>query len=619
MAPSPIPRVVTGPEALAEFRRGLTGEAVAGWLEAGRGRVLIALPVGVGKTHLLMEALRHLRPAVGRPYDLVVVLVPRRDILAEILRRMPPDSSHLVLRPRPRARCGSLDPPWLEHEAAGCGQLARERFCRSCPRRRGCPWPGQYSSRRLRGAGLIFAAQQHLALDPGFIGRLRCLAGANRVLVLADESDLLVRPARRTIARPTLRQFLIAQEDSDIAGPSSGRWLELTRTMIEATDADFRRRTWRFPAIEPGWARAVQAAGRGRFGPEFRFPAFELSQVARSDPLSRERTPEGDLAFSCPPDLGDDYLVFSGSAAPGLVRYRLDPEHRLPAPLAPFEDVRFENPDTSWMNINSLLGAEKYFARNAPALLDFFAALVARNVRAGRRTLLVTRKRFRDLCRDGLECRLGAMDLGPVRIITDGWERTDLSDPRILPLIGYGISGVNRFEEFEAAYCLNSYYVSAATISETVQDLDATELRFSVRIVMQGDPPRRTVRVEMPDDRESILPRLAVWTHEQKEADVVLQAVGRVRPFTRPRQVITFQAGMLPGVRYAHEWVSLAQARAHFAIPTRRRYEADASSIEIRRLRGLGLGLRAIGERMGVSLSTVKRYANPAGAHETLQ
>ena len=43
--------------------------------------------------------------------------------------------------------------------------------------------------------------------------------------------------------------------------------------------------------------------------------------------------------------------------------------------------------------------------------------------------------------------------------------------------------------------------------------------------------------------RLTCLPQVARWVLEQKEADVVVRAVGRVRPFTQPREVITFHAG----------------------------------------------------------------------------
>jgi hypothetical protein len=608
--PPPI-TVVAGPEALSEFRQGLTGERALQWLKESEGRLLITLPVGVGKSELLVKTVIHMR-MVDRRYDLIVVLVPRWDILREILRKLPSDLSHITLEPRPRSRCGDLDAPWAQNEAAGCGLLARDELCRICPRREGCPWPGQYSKGRLDGAPLVFATQQHLSLNPGFVGWLRHQTGAERVLVLLDEADLLVQPTRRTIERETLEQFLDAQEAVLRATERPTRaqrlWLDQSRLVAEAATADLQRGRWRFPRIGGDWALAVQRAGRDKGGPAFRFLAYDLDHFARSDPASRERTAGGDLQFACPTDLGDDFIIFSGTIARGLARYRLDPDHRRPGLYSPLEGYCFSHPATRWYNIASIAGAAKYFVRNARAILYFFAVMIARNIGEGRRTLLVAKKAFRGLCAEHLRRRLRELGVGPVRVVTGDWDQADLDDPRTLPLINYGLSGVNRFEHCDAAYCLTGYYVNEATVAEAVHDLDASTERYPVRIRTAVDPPRRTATVELPDDREAIVPQVARWVLEQKEADVVVQAVGRVRPFTQPREIITFHAGALPEVRPTLQFRTLGQARSYFGIPTRRRSEAESRAAAARRLKALGLSHARVAEELGVSLATVKRY-----------
>jgi hypothetical protein len=169
--PPARPHVIAGPEALAEFRRGLTGARAFRDLAQAQGRLLVSLPVGTGKTRYMINIITHAR-AEDPSYDLVVVLVPRRDLLDEVRGGLPAGLSHTVLESRPRERCGPLDAPWTEHEAAGCGLLARDELCGACPRRRGCPWPGQYSRKRLAGVNLVLATQQQLVLDPGFVARL---------------------------------------------------------------------------------------------------------------------------------------------------------------------------------------------------------------------------------------------------------------------------------------------------------------------------------------------------------------------------------------------------------------------------------------------------------------
>jgi hypothetical protein len=144
-----------------------------------------------------------------------------------------------------------------------------------------------------------------------------------------------------------------------------------------------------------------------------------------------------------------------------------------------------------------------------------------------------------------------------------------------------------------------------------VHDLDPATERFPVRLGFAGDPPRRRAIVDLPDDRETILPQLARWVLEEKEDNVVVQAVGRVRPFTRPREVISFQVGDLTGVRYTFQFGSLAGARSYFGIPTRRRSAAEARAAQARSLKALGLSRARIAAEIGVSLSTVKRYLRP--------
>src|SRR5262249_39565778 len=157
----------------------------------------------------------------------------------------------------------------------------------------------------------------------------------------------------------------------------------------------------------------------------------------------------------------------------------------------PFEGLRFEHPGTRWYNLRSLMGAAKFFPRNAPAVLDFFAELIARNIKEGRRTLLIARKKFRRLCKAHLTRRLAELGVGPVRIVTGRWDRPDLTDPRTLPLINYGVCGLNRFEGFDAAYCLTGYYVSEQAVAQAVQDIDARPDRLPIHIRLVGRPPRR--------------------------------------------------------------------------------------------------------------------------------
>jgi late competence protein required for DNA uptake (superfamily II DNA/RNA helicase) len=82
-----LTKVIAGDEALAAFRQGLTGPHALSLLDASSTGLLVQLPVGVGKTGWLVKIIEHALNSAA--HDLVVVLVPRRDILRELLSRIP--------------------------------------------------------------------------------------------------------------------------------------------------------------------------------------------------------------------------------------------------------------------------------------------------------------------------------------------------------------------------------------------------------------------------------------------------------------------------------------------------------------------------------------------------
>jgi hypothetical protein len=610
MTPNPpVVNEVVGEEALAEFRQGLTGPRAFTLLQEAAGRLLVQLPVGVGKTRWMREIIAHAL-STGLA-DLVIVLVPRWDILKEIRDQLPRSLRPVILAPRPRRRCGTLDEQWETLERRACGCLGRLQLCGNCPRRKGCPWPGQYGA-QLKGARLILGTQQHLTINPFFIEHLRQQTRATNPLVLIDESNLLIRPVERLVREADLQRFITAQEAvlsrNGSGARQSSQWLEQTRTLSLARTEDLRGGRWTFPVLDGQWAADVQLEGRTCFGDDFTFPGHDLHHFCHSDAYSRERLDNGDIRFAALPFLGNRFIIFTGSMAPTLARYRLDPNHARPALRSPFQGTRFRHPQTSWFNIRGLDGAARYFPGNAPRIIDFVARKILRNIAEGKRTLLVSRKKFVERCRCLLRDKLAALGETGIKIATGNWDRHDLESPRTIALINYGLAGVNRFEHVECAYCLNSYFITAASLSQAVQDLEPMAERYPITITMDRSAKRRAARVELPDARVPLLPRIAEETLVQKEADVVLQAVGRVRPFTRPREVITFHLGDLPGVDYVLDFPSLPQARSYFGLPTAAEAELLSNAERARRYRAEGFTVQRIADTLGISKSTAKRY-----------
>jgi hypothetical protein len=599
-----VRQLVRGEAELQAFRRSWTGERLLELLRESGGRLRINWPIGVGKSHSIDAVIE--AAVRGGDYDLVIALFPTRQLVRERrwIQNPPADVLIANLQPRPRQRCGrDLDESWRHFERAGLGVLGRERLCKQCPKRCGCPWPKQYG-KQLRGSRVIYGTQALLECAPTFLGHLKRWARADRVLVLLDEVNLLMTSYRQTIASADLARFVHALEQTPGAGLGAHRdWIYRADLLLKAPTEDLRDGGWRMPFIAPPWALAIQERGWELYGQAFKFLAYDLQEFGRSSLDSRERDAAGNLHFAARPYVGWDFIIYSGTAHPELAAFRLGQDF-----ASPFDGYRFEHPGTSWYNIASRLGVRRYFPANADQVLDFFAEPVARRLREGRRPLLIAKKCFLSLCRDGMSARLHELGLTEARVITTGLTPEALARPHVVPLISYGTIGTNLFEGFDAAYCLTGYYVNEVVVNSILQDVLASDGHIAIKITTGGRPRRRTASVVHADHRVYDVHRLAQLALSQQEMDVVLQAVGRVRPYTRPREVITFQCSEHPHMAYTAEFSSVGEARQFFRIPDRRGRQRLQHQHEIKAARERGLTQQEAAEQIGVSLSTIKRY-----------
>ena len=604
--------VVLGEHDLAAFRAHWDGPRLLDLAAECGGQVLINWPIGVGKSSAIDRMITAAITA-GR-YDLVVALFPTRRVLEERawLRNPPPGVKTVNLRPRPRPRCSDLDAPWRHFEATAMAALGRVELCGRCPRRPGCFWPTQYGA-GLRGAQAIFATHAHLSRVPDFATQLAGWAGADRVLTLLDEVSFAATSFRRRVTHRDLVLFadvLDAMPRRREIVPDRN-WGYLARLLLRAPTADLRSTAWRLPFFSLEWAIAVQARGWEAHGARFRFLGHALRQFGRSPLASRERHPNGDLSFAAPPVIRGDFALFSGTALPEFLRFRLGRDL-----ACPFAGYRFGHPGTRWYNIASRIGMRAHFPGNADQILDFFASLVSRRLGEGRRPLLIAKKRFVGLCTRAMMRALAEICPTPVRVVTGDWNTVDLMRPDVIPLINFGLIGTNLFECFDCAYCLTGFYVNPEIVDTILQDVLASDGHLPIAITTEGSPRRRRARVADPRQRIYDVDRLAQYALDQQELDVVLQAVGRVRPYTRPREVITFQCAAHPQLDYDREFDSIEEARRFFEIPTRRERERDWNADRVRAARQAGMTQREAAAVLQLGRSTVKRYWNqpPGGS-----
>jgi hypothetical protein len=84
--------------------------------------------------------------------------------------------------------------------------------------------------------------------------------------------------------------------------------------------------------------------------------------------------------------------------------------------------------------------------------------------------------------------------------------------------------------------------------------------------------------------------------------------VGRVRPYTKPREVITFQCAAHPKLAYTQEFHNLEEAREYFGVPSLRNRQMEGNISAIKRVREEGLTQLQAAKKLGLGLRTIKRY-----------
>ncbi len=600
---------------LGAFRKKFAGGSWLLSLIVTFSRLLINWQIGVGKSHAL-DNLVDAALASGI-YDSVVVLAPTHQILRERRHyKNPPANIKVVkLKGRPWKKCGPLDADWKSLEQRGMANLGRDEICYNlCQKSSTCSWPQQFTKNNLQGANLIYAPQAYLENSPFFIDMLKDLSGAKkRILVLLDENNFAMKNTRRRVEKVDIVRFLAVLKKVNgkyRSKPVYIRLLRLTKRLTTCKTKDLRVKGWKFPKIGKKLTYSIQKIGDRIYGDEFNYILWDLQHFHLSRFTSREVTKSGAIEFSITPYIDHDFVVFSGTAEPEFLEYRLDcgELHN------PYENYKFLHKSTTWFNIASNLGTRSYFRSNSQQILDFFAQLAVERIKAGKKVLFVAKKRFIPLCIKEMNERFAEFGLSykvvHINSSTSQKKIKKLLKQNIVPIINYGVSGVNYFEKYHCAYCLTGYYVNEEIVNTILQDIYAEDYTIPIQITTRGIPRRRTASVVNFKDRFYSIQQLAPVALRHMEMDVVLQAVGRVRPYTMPREVITFQCSDHPQIDYTAEFNCIEDARNYFGIANRRQLQKTLNIERIRMAKENGMSQRAAAKHLNLGIATVKRYWN---------
>ena len=595
------------------FRRDrLAPEAILADIER-HVAVLDRLPVGVGKSVAVDRLLRH--PQLWERFGAVIYAAPTWQIIYEREIVKQPNISlvpSMVIKPRPRDLCGPFDEEWETLEEHSCSTYAKKTLCEQC---RGsnapdCRWPEQL--KEAVECRLLFMTEQQIVLNRTLIPFLTSRMESPRHLVILDEARLLDASFEVVLSHDDVHSFReVLGMMEEVEG--SHVWMASLEKLLDATD--LRGLQLRFPARLNRDAYDIQSCGLMESGSDFRYLGYDLVLLAASHPGERWKTADGAIHFIARPYLGCHLLVLSAHLTGDYAGERLG---RGPLP-SPLEDLRFQHSGTRVINVRSRIGADRYFVDNHKQILDTIAVMIARNVVAGRTTLLVSRKKSKDRCAAYLRRRLA--DWGHhVRFVCAGYGGLPAQpDPRIVPVIHYGVMGVNTFTEYESAYCLNGYYISSRELSKAVQEAVPKQARRELIITSKPDCIRRVTVGEGPDPG-GVLAHQASMYLRKLEVDPVIQAAGRVRFVTRPREVVLFQMNNLEADLGPYENVDgLAGLRGALDIPTAASLDAAVQLRDLKEMLAAGKTVEEAATSLGISRATAFRRLKAADSLKSPQ
>jgi len=296
--------VISGPKELTAFRNYWDGKRMLDLLHQYKGRLRVDWAVGVGKSFNIDSVIEE--AVVSKQYDLVIALFPTRRIIEErewVIN--PPVGVKLVnLKPRPGKSCGGdMNKTWQLYEKNGLGVLGRIELCAHCLLQSECHWPKHFG-KSMEGTQVVFGAQAHFERSPYFLDQLARWSKAERILVILDEANFIMKPFRRRVERDKLAMFVDVLK---MINPRRGRnihkkWKYLCELLLTAPTSDLRSSDWKMPWISHSWSLTVQSRGYNIFGDLFFFLAFELFHFGCSPLESRERTTGGDIVFAAVPN-----------------------------------------------------------------------------------------------------------------------------------------------------------------------------------------------------------------------------------------------------------------------------------------------------------------------------
>ena len=305
----------------------------------------------------------------------------------------------------------------------------------------------------LQGKQVVFATQTHLEHNPYFITHVKQQSNTGKVLVIFDEANVSLANYSRTITVSSIRQLMEATSKSDISSKHKSVINHYLSCLLDAPSEDLQdKNAWHFPRLSTNGMTQILTIGDEIFGDSFHNIIYVLQAFGDSSAESREKLPNGDIRFPASPLTStSDVLLYSATTHLSILKMRLGIDF-----YSPYDNYEFKGEGTTWLNLASATGASSNFIKNSPQILDVFTQLTVQRIHEGKRVLLVSKKEHVGYCVKAMNQMLVEQGVNDIRVV-QGEHYVENPDITVVPIIHYGVIGINQFEGFDCCYCLNSY------------------------------------------------------------------------------------------------------------------------------------------------------------------
>jgi hypothetical protein len=348
--------------------------------------------------------------------------------------------------------------------------------------------------------------------------------------------------------------------------------------------------------IEKGWHQSF---------PEARCPLQDLQDVVEAQ-ASGFWIEGSTLHCIRRPKLHPPYLITAQNASLNILKQNCELDSHPIEFIKPISNDLFEG--SRLINLLGSYGTAGNFSGNVTTIVHHLAPFIFSEIHIGRRVLLVCKKSQmkqakkvvmetgKKLCEDWKVVSTADVDFSTFDFVN--------SSPDVIPLIHYGFVGVNTFETFENALCLSSYYTNDKNLNAMINQGLRSDETLSAQIYQDESGYRR---VRTSQGAELLLPFIQD-SFDAQEKNVVLNTIGRVRPWTRSRTVVVQQRNRYDelGVETVFSFSGLRKAlklnNESFSQFRKRVLKKKAIP-----LLDSGLTQQTVARRLGISRSTLHR------------